>query len=289
MEQKSKTKRKALGRGLDSLIPPSVTPREQLSGMTMIDMDLIEPGIHQPREDFAEEELHNLADSIKEHGIIQPILLKKEGEKFTLIAGERRWRAAQIAGLLKIPAIIKVASPARSLELSLIENIQRKELNPMEEAKAYQMLLKDFDLKQDDIAKRVGKKRSSIANYLRILRLPPKVQLLIQKGDLSLGHAKALSGLEGTKLQIKLTEEIIKRSLSVRQAERLASRIQLKGVKRSARQVDPNLLAAENDLQKALGTKVRIVKGKGAGKIEIRFYSDDELERLHKLLTQVSL
>lgn len=289
MEQKSKTKRKALGRGLDSLIPTGVTPGERSSGMIMIDTELVEPGIHQPREDFAEEELRNLAYSIKEHGIIQPVLVKKEGEKYILIAGERRWRAAQLAGVNKIPALVKVATPGRALELSLIENIQRKELNPLEEAKAYHMLLKDFQLKQDDIAKRVGKKRSSIANYLRILKLPPKVQLLIQKGDLSLGHAKALSSLEGAKLQIKLAEEIIRRSLSVRQAERLALRLQLKGSKRSSRQVDPNLLAAENDLQRALGTKVRIVKGKGTGKIEIRFYSDEELERLHRLLIQVSV
>ncbi len=289
MEQKSKTKRKALGRGLDSLIPTSITLGEEPTGMRMIDTDLVEPGIHQPREDFEEEELRNLADSIKEHGILQPVLVKKEGERYILIAGERRWRAAQIAGIHKIPALVKVATPGGSLELSLIENIQRKELNPLEEAKAYHMLLKDFQLKQDDIAKRVGKKRSSIANYLRILKLPSRVQILIQKGDLSLGHAKALSSLEGAKLQIKLAEEIVRRSLSVRQAERLALRLQLKGSRRSSRQVDPNLLAAENDLQRALGTKVRIVKGKGAGKIEIRFYSDEELERLHRLLIQVSV
>lgn len=289
MEQKSKMKRKALGRGLDSLIPTGVTPAEQPTGIKMVDVELIEPGVHQPREDFAEEELQKLANSIKEHGVIQPVLLKKEGEKFTLIAGERRWRAAQLAGVHKIPAILKVATPGRVLELSLIENIQRKELNPLEEAKAYQMLLKNFQLKQDDIAKRVGKNRSSVANFLRILKLPPKVQLLIQKGDLSLGHAKVLSGLGESKLQIKLAEEIIRNSLSVRQAERLALRLQLKGGKKLTKQIDPDLLAAENELQKALGTKVRIVKTKGAGKIEIRFYSNSELERLHKLLIQVSV
>lgn len=289
MELKTKVKRKALGRGLDSLIPAPATPLEQSAGMRMIDIDLINPGIHQAREDFAEEELRKLADSIKVHGIIQPIILKRAGKSFTIIAGERRWRAAQMAGLLKIPAIIKDAPGSHSLEISLIENIQRQELNPLEEAKAYLILLKDFNLKQDDVAKRVGKKRSSIANYLRILKLPPKVQSLIKKGDLSLGHAKALSSLEGARPQIKLAEEIIKRSLSVRQAENLALRLSIRGTKRSSRKIDPNLLAAENELQKALGTKVRIVKGKGSGKIEIRFYSEDELERLYGLLTRVDV
>lgn len=289
MEMKTKMKRKALGRGLDSLIPTSAAPSEQAAGMRMIDIDLINPGIHQPREDFAEEEIQKLADSIKEHGIIQPVILKGEGKTFTLIAGERRWRAAQLAGLSKIPAIIKEATGSHLLEISLIENIQRKELNPLEEAKAYQILFKDFNLKQEDIARRVGKKRSSISNYLRILKLPPKVQTLIKKGDLSLGHAKAISSLEGTKLQIKLAEEIITKSLSVRQAENLALRLHIKGKKKASREVDPNLLAAENELQRTLGTKVRIIKGGGRGKIEIRFYSEDELERLYRILTQVNV
>jgi len=282
-------KRKALGRGLDSLIPSFEEPITQKEGLRMIAVDLIRPGQHQPREEFDEGELRELSDSIKEHGIIQPVILKRDGDQFRIIAGERRWRAAQMAGLLKIPSIIRDISENKALEISLVENIQRKELNPIEEAHAYQILMKNFDLSQDEIAKRVGKKRSSITNYLRLLKLPEKVQELIKRSSLSMGHAKAVAGLENAQDQMQLAQRIVERALSVRQAENIASKMKSPKAKSGTAKVDPNVLAAEKELQRALGTKVRIIKGRKGGMIEIRFYSDEELDRLYRLLMQGNL
>ncbi len=281
-------KRKALGRGLDSLIPAFMETGPVAEGMRMIDIDLIRPGEHQPREQFDTDELKELSDSIKEHGIIQPVILKKDGERYQIIAGERRWRAAQLAGLLKIPCIIREMGENKALEVSLVENIQRKELNPIEEAKAYQVLIKDFGLSQEEIARRVGRKRSSITNSLRLLRLPARIQGFIKRGDLSMGHAKAVAGLESEQAQIQLALRIVERSLSVRQAENLAARLKSPRTKKGAAHTDPNLLAAEKVLQRSLGTKVRIIKRGRRGRIEILFYSNDELDRLYRILTQES-
>lgn len=282
-------KRKVLGRGLDSLIPSFIEPAVQKEVFRMIDVDLIKPGKHQPREEFDADELQELSDSIREHGIIQPVILRKEGEHYQIIAGERRWRAAQLAGLLKIPCVIKEIADDRALEISLVENIQRKELNPIEEAQAYQVLLKDFGLSQEEIAKRVGKKRSSITNYIRLLKLPAKIQVLIRKDLLSMGHAKAVASLEDERNQALLAQKIVSRSLSVRQAESMASKLKSPKTRRESSKIDPNVLAAEKELQRALGTKVKIMKGRKGGRIEIRFYSDDELDRLYRSLIQGKL
>ena len=271
------------------MIPSFEEPITQKEGLRMIAVDLIRPGQHQPREEFDEGELRELSDSIKEHGIIQPVILKRDGDQFRIIAGERRWRAAQMAGLLKIPSIIRDISENKALEISLVENIQRKELNPIEEAHAYQILMKNFDLSQDEIAKRVGKKRSSITNYLRLLKLPEKVQELIKRSSLSMGHAKAVAGLENAQDQMQLAQRIVERALSVRQAENIASKMKSPKAKSGTAKVDPNVLAAEKELQRALGTKVRIIKGRKGGMIEIRFYSDEELDRLYRLLMQGNL
>ncbi len=281
-------KRKALGRGLDSLIPAFMETGPAAEGMRMIDIDLIEPGEHQPREEFDADELKELSVSIKEHGIIQPVILKKDGERYKIIAGERRWRAAQLAGLLKIPCIIRDIGENKALEVSLVENIQRKELNPIEEAKAYRVLMKNFGLSQEEIARRVGRKRSSITNSLRLLKLPARIQGFIKRGVLSMGHAKAVAGIESTPEQMQLALRIVERSLSVRQAENLAARLKSPRGKKVDAQKDPNLLAAEKVLQRSLGTKVRIIKKRKGGRIEILFYSDDELNRLYRTLMQES-
>ncbi|MEW5806914.1 MAG: ParB/RepB/Spo0J family partition protein [Acidobacteriota bacterium] len=278
-------KRKALGRGLDSLIPVHKEGVPTEDNLRMIDVDLIKPGKHQPREEFNGDELQELAGSIKEHGIIQPVILKKYGEKFQLIAGERRWRAAQLSGLLKVPSIVMDVADDHLLEISLVENIQRKELNPIEEANAYRTMLERLELTQDEIAKRVGKKRSSVANYLRLLKLPEKVQNLLKRGILTMGHVKALSTIEREEDQIKLAQRIATETLSVRQVESLALRWKSKKPK-MPQNIDPNIMAAEKELQKVLGTKVRIIKRRRGGRIEIRFYSDEELDRLYNFFIQ---
>lgn len=220
-------------------------------------------------------------------GILQPVIVRAlDDGGYELVAGERRWRAAQIAGLLKVPAVIKEISDDRVLEIALIENLQREELNPIEEAGAYQTLINDLDLTQQAIADRVGKPRATIANALRLLNLPPAVQELVRTGKLAAGHAKALASLAVAKEQIELAQRIAGDGLSVRQAEAIARRM----AKRSARtarkpaQRDPNVEAAEETLQSALGTRVRIVQGRKGGRLEIHFFSDEELERVYDLV-----
>jgi ParB family chromosome partitioning protein len=229
-----------------------------------------------------------LAQSVQAQGVLQPVIVRSNPEGgYDLVAGERRWRAAQIAGLLKIPAIVKDVADDRMLEIALIENLQREELNPIEEANAYQSLIDDLKLTQQEIAERVGKQRATIANAIRLLNLPPDVQELIKAAQISAGHAKALAALTVASEQIELARQIAKLGLSVRQAEALAGSIG----RRSSRSVakkpadrDPNVVAAEETLQSAIGTRVRIVQGKKGGRLEIHFFSDEELERVYQLV-----
>jgi len=255
----------------------------------MLDVKRIRPNRYQPRVDFSG--LEGLVDSIRENGIVQPVIVRQEADGYRLIAGERRWRAAQIAGIERIPAIVKKVADDRLLEIALIENIQRKELNPIEEAKAYEVLLNDMKLSHAEVAKRVGRERSSISNSLRLLRLPVNVQGLIREGGVSPGHAKAIMAIPDAETQIKVAEEVARSLLSVRETEERVAGLLEDGGKRVRRApqartgaVDPNVAAAADRLTRALATKVRIVKKGERGRIEIDFYSGEELQRFYEFL-----
>ena len=273
-------KRKALGRGLSALFPDTVMS-ETDKGFFYCPIESISPNPHQPRQNFSDSELIKLADSIKEKGVIQPILVSKTKDGFQLIAGERRWRAAQKAGLDKIPVWIRDVSPAETLELALIENIQRKDLNPIEESSAYHELMQKFHLTQEALSKRVGKDRSTIANFLRLLKLPAIIQQDLIDGRLTTGHARVLVAMESLSVQMEIRDRIIKKSLSVRQTEDLVKKIvTLKKPKSPNTEIDHYIDSLSKDLQKSLGTKV-IIRRKGKkGKIIIDFYSDEDLSRL---------
>lgn len=275
--------RKALGRGLEALLGET-TAAEQI---TELDLDLIDPNPHQPRTRYDENRLRELADSIRAHGLVQPIVVRRRGLRYEIIAGERRWRAAQLAGLLKVPAVVRDVPDEQVLELSLIENIQREDLNPIEEAQAYQRLIEQLGLTQEEIARRVGRDRTSIANSLRLLRLPSEVQALIQERRISFGHAKALLGLSSAEAQKQLAQEIIARGLSVRETEAAVRRRNAAlshPTRREHALSDPHLRAAAERLSRYLGTKVRIIPGAIGGKIEIEYYSTADLERLYTLI-----
>jgi ParB family chromosome partitioning protein len=253
-----------------------------------IDLDQIRPNRDQPRKNFDEAALEELAESLKSQGVIQPVIVRPaENGQYELIVGERRWRAAQRAGLLKIPALIRDTGDKEMLELALIENIQREELNPLETALAFQSLIDDLGLTQQQVADRVGKQRSTVANLLRVLVLHPKVQERVRTGELSLGHAKVLASVSSPRLQIDLAERIVRGAISVRQAEGLTKRVQggevSEATPRSQPPRDPNVVAAEEALQRALATKVRILQNeKGRGRIEIHFHSGEELQRVYE-------
>ncbi len=278
-------KRKALGKGLNSLIPeaPPAVPPE---GLQMVEVDRIVPNKFQPRKRI--EDLEGLAASIQENGIIQPVIVTESDGTYQLVAGERRWRAAQMAGIPRIPAILRNISDDRRLEMALVENIQRQELNPLEEARAYELLLSELHLTHEEVANRVGKDRSTISNQLRLLKLPERVQGMIADGSLEGGHAKALLSLPDASAQIRAAEKVVAGDLSVREAEEMVRRL-LSGARKEIRKPlarDPNIQAAEERLTRSLGTRARIVSGrkKGTGRIEIDYYSEDELDRLFSLL-----
>lgn len=278
-------KRKALGRGLSALFPESSTVNDE-KGFFYCPVESISPNPLQPRQDFSDSELSELADSIKEKGVIQPILLTKTKDGFQLIAGERRWRAAQKAGIQKIPAWIRDASPADSLELALIENIQRKDLNPIEEAMAYQEIIQRSSLTQESLSKKVGKDRSTVTNFLRLLKLPPFIQKDIVDGQLTTGHARVLAGIDSQPSQKQIRDVIIKKSLSVRQTELLAKKLsQPTKTKKSDPEKEYYLQSLCNHIEKSLGTKVSIKMTGKKGKIIIDFYSNDDLDRLITMLT----
>jgi ParB family transcriptional regulator, chromosome partitioning protein len=276
--------RKALGRGLNALLG---TPDLETDQLREIDTDRIIPNSHQPRKNFDEDALNELANSIREHGIVQPIVVRPlEDGFFQLIAGERRWRASQRAGLVRLPAVVRDAAEDSALELALIENLQREDLNPMEEAQAYERLITDFGLTQEEVARRVGKNRATIANMLRLLRLPPEVQQWLRENRLTTGHAKALLSLSDLDAILDSAKKIIQGNYSVRQAEALVARHANNSLKddpaggRGA--VDPNVKAAIHALEQALGTKVTVQESGGKGKIELHFFSFEEMNRLYE-------
>lgn len=280
--------KKGLGKGLDSMIPKGSIVREASSnGLLEINLTQIDPNISQPRKKFDEDELMELADSIKLHGVIQPIILTKRGKRYEIIAGERRWRAAKLAGLSKIPAVIKEYTDREIMEVSLIENIQRQDLNPIEEARAYQRLISEYELKQDVLAERVSKSRSAIANSMRLLKLDEKVQKMLEDGMLSGGHARALLALENKDVQYSTAYKVFDEKLSVRDTEKLVK--QLLSEKKELKKVEFKTAVykeIEDRLRVSLGSKV-VIKNKkdGKGKIEIDYFSLEELERLTDLLS----
>ena len=278
-------KRPALGRGLSALIPDlpaPATPERPLE----VDSDLLRPNRFQPRSTMDDAKIEELARSIKSNGIIQPIVVRKVDGGYEIIAGERRWRAAQRAGLFKVPVVVRDIPDDRLLAVALIENIQREDLNPIEEAQAYRKLGDDYHLTQEQIADAVGKDRSSIANYVRLLKLPQEVRANVASGALSMGHARAILGLADDMAQVRLSRDVVSKNLSVRETEALVKKATQPPPAKKAAQKDVHTRAAEEKLRFALGTRARIVrKGKG-GRIEIDFTSEDELHRIYEQLTE---
>ncbi len=257
--------------------------------MVEIDIDLIEPNNFQPRTTFDEERLEQLAQSIRANGIIQPLLVRRlSGERYQLVAGERRWRAAQRAGLHRVPCVVKEIPEDKMLELALIENIQRQELNAIEEAHAYKRLIETLGLTQEMVAQRVGRDRTFITNYLRLLRLPEDIQRMVEIEQISMGHARALLGVDEPDIQRKLAREVSEKGLSVRQTERAIKRI-VEGEETetvTTIKEDPNFKAAEDKLRRKLSSKVHIVVNQktNGGKIEIEFFDDNDLNRLYEII-----
>ena len=276
-------KKSALGRGLGALIPEVDEKKLDIdkNGILEVDINYIAPNENQPRKNFDEDKLKTLSQSIKEKGVIQPILVTKDGEYYTIIAGERRWRAAKIAGLKKIPVIEKELSDIEVMEISLIENLQREDLNPMEEAMAYRRLVDEFSLTQEVIAGRVGKSRPSIANSLRLLNLDSRVANYVTDGTLSEGHGRMLVSIDNADLQYEVAKKIIDESLNVRQTEKLIKKINEKRpVSEKRDKKDIYIKEIEDKLKNILSTKVSINKTRKKGKIEIEYYSEDDLQRI---------
>lgn len=288
---------RGLGKGLDALIPAGdkkITKEENTKGAeTVVKITKVEPNRSQPRKNFDEDALQELADSIKQFGLLQPILVQDKGEYYEIIAGERRWRAAKLAGLKEVPVIIRNYSSQEIVEISLIENIQREDLNPIEEAQAYKRLLTEFNLKQDEVAERVSKSRTAVTNSMRLLKLCDGVQQMIIDDMLSTGHARALIPIEDPELQLQLAQRIFDEKLSVREVEKLVKSIlkpaeekpKKEEIAQSLMYIYQNI---ENKLKDKLSRKVAISpKGKnGSGKIEIEFYSNDDLEKLIEILSK---
>jgi ParB family chromosome partitioning protein len=285
------SKKRALGRGLEALIPSTV---DSSSGLRQVPVDVIAPNPHQPRQRLDSDALAELAASIREHGLIQPLIVSEAledappGCEYQLIAGERRLEAAKLAGLERVPVIVKEATPEQMLEIALVENLQRADLNPLEEAAAYQQLSDEFGLTQQEIAEKVGKGRVSVANAMRLLRLPDFVKSVLANGQISEGHARALLGLEDDLEVMKhALKRAIERRLNVRQTEELVRRLRTSPASPKARRtVSPETRALESEFARALGTKVNLVRSKKGGRLTIHFYSEEELQALYDRLIE---
>lgn len=277
--------KKVLGRGLGALIPAKETP-PATPGLMHLSLDQIAPNPYQPRKTFNEGSIDELARSVREHGIVQPLVVSRFGDRYRLIAGERRYRAAQKAGLTSVPVVIKDdLKEGDALQIALIENIQREDLNPIEEAMAYHQLHEEFGLTQEEISKRVGKERSTVANFLRLVKLPEPVKKLLASGQLSMGHARALLAVESPKKQEQLADRVVKRNLSVRQTEMLAANAGNKPAEKKEKEKDVFTRDAEEKLQRTLRTKVEIDRKRRGGVIRIRFASEDDLIRIYDDIT----
>mgnify|MGYP000205432982 CR=1 FL=1 len=274
-------KKSNLGRGLDALIPKE----EKLEGYSVASINEVKPNSSQPRKEFDEEAIGELANSIKEKGILQPLVVRTVENGYEIIAGERRWRAAQRAGVTRVPVIIKEASDREVMELALIENLQREDLNPIEEAVAYQQLIDEFELTHEDVSRQIGKERSTITNQLRLLRLPDEAKAALIAGDITAGHARAILSIESPAEAREALKAIQKQRLSVRNTEQLIKKISKRRKKGTTTEPeDMYLRQVLDELKNALSTQVRIVDKQGKGKIEIDYYSSDELERLISIL-----
>lgn len=282
--------RKALGKGLAALLPtrpathaPAPPPERVSMAPHKLPIDRIDPNPLQPRNVFQPDRLRELAQSIEANGIIQPLIVRQIGDRYELIAGERRWRAAKLAGLAEVPVVVHTTSNEHLLEVSLIENIQREDLNPIEVAQAFDRLYRDHQLSHEEIARRTGKDRTTVTNMLRLLRLPQEIQLLLAEHRLSMGHARAILGLQNPDLQRQLADKASAQGLSVRQVERMVQNMTAERTdKEEENKQDPNVRAAVEELQRLLATKVRIVeKTTEKGKIEIDYYSQDDLDRIY--------
>lgn len=296
-------KRKGLGKGLDSLIPENKSAKasgseskkteetaEIKSGEQMMRINMVEPNRDQPRRNFEEDALLELADSIKQYGVLQPLIVRKRNDYYEIIAGERRWRAAKMAGVKEVPVIIKEYNEQEILEIALIENIQRENLNPIEEAMAFKKLLEEFNLKQDEVAERVSKSRTAVTNSMRLLKLDQRVQQMIIDDMISTGHARALLAIDDPEQQYVLANKIFDEKLSVRETEK-----HIKEIKNPKKQKEKKIIEnafiyedIEDKMKQVLGTKVHVAsKGKGKGKIEIEYYSDKELERMFDMIMSI--
>ena len=297
-------KKKGLGKGLDSLIPDNKPAKkntetvqkaeekkeEMKDGAQMMKIRMIEPNREQPRKKFEEDALLELADSIKLHGVLQPLLVRKIKDYYEIIAGERRWRAAKLAGIKEVPVIVKEYSEQEIVEIRLIENIQRENLNPIEEAMAFKKLLEEFQLKQDEVADRVSKSRTAVTNSMRLLKLDDKVQQMIIDEMISTGHARALLAIDDKKLQYELANRIFDEKLSVRETEKLVKEIKNPKKPKEKKAVENEFVYKdlENRMKEVMGTKVSIAsKSNGKGKIEIEYYSEKELERMFEMIMTI--
>lgn len=295
-------KGRGLGKGLDALIPGAQVPKKAKEGVTeipeekgseqLVKITKVEPNREQPRKNFDEDALQELADSIKQFGLLQPILVQDRKTYYEIIAGERRWRAAKLAGLKEVPVIIKSFTEQEIVEIALIENIQREDLNPIEEALAYKRLLTEFDLTQDEVAERVSKSRTTVTNSMRLLKLDERVQQMIIDDMITTGHARALIGIEDKNAQYDLAQKIFDEKLNVREVEKLVKNIQSPKAKKEPKTVNESLELVYRDieekLKQSLGTKVSIQsKENGAGKMEIEFFSHEELERITEFFMKI--
>jgi ParB family chromosome partitioning protein len=274
--------KRALGRGLGALLPPTET-EETAGRLRDLPIESLVPNPQQPRRTFDPGPLEELAGSIRQSGVLQPLVVRPRGSQYEILVGERRWRAAQLAGLARVPAIVREASDAEALELALVENLLREDLNPIEEAQAYGRLLAEFSWTQEELARRLGKDRSSIANALRLLRLPEPIQDDLRAGRLTMGHARALLGLDSPAAQLRLRERILAQDWSVRATEADVQARRRRGPR--PRRRAPDVEALEEELRLALGTRVRVVGTLVRGRIELAYHSGEELERLHGRLT----
>ncbi len=296
-------KKKGLGKGLDSLIPDThpvktegidePAAKGEAAGQETVQMmkiNMMEPNRDQPRKKFDEDGLLELADSIKQYGVLQPLMVRKRKDYYEIIAGERRWRAAKMAGIKEVPVIVREYSEQELVEIGLIENIQRENLNPIEEAIAYKRLLEEFNLKQDDVAERVSKSRTAVTNSMRLLKLDERVQQMIIDDMISTGHARALLAIDDPDEQYELANRVFDEKLSVRETERLVKNLKAPKKPSEKKPAQPDFVYKdlEEKMQEAMGTKVRIAaKGNGKGKIEIEYYSDEELEHMFDMIVSI--
>ena len=286
--------RKVLGRGLDSLLPGArataaqAAPAADLTGVREIPIEEIDRNPYQTRTHLDEVALHELAASIRANGVVQPVVVRRVAGRFQLIAGERRWRASNLAGKQTVPAIVKEVSNEQAMEMTIIENLQREDLNPVEQARAYERLAREFSLTQEQMAQRTGKDRSSVANFLRLLKLPVEVQLDVETGSLSFGHAKVLMMLDAPEAQLELAKRAVADALSVRQLEEIVHDLMHPAERpaKAARQIDPNIREAERELERALGVRVEIRDRGGKGKIILRYGSLEDYDRVLEMLNR---